>query len=207
MKRNKFIKLGLTGILALANLTGIGCTSALINPEEETRLLQQVEKKPYVALFEGIQPGSGYTMQEVAEDLKRKGIVACATSGNYRVHMPLIRRAKEFGQKVHIAGFSMGEVEARDNLARMCKNEGIKVDTLILIDGPDLGMIHGNVKKVVDIWGIEPPYIFRRSGRYTTDNLESKNTRIKQYEVYGDHLSIPGNSIKIIEREILNNTD
>jgi len=200
MKRcGRFAGIGLALILSGVSLN-TGCTSPFISYEQEISLSEQVKSKPYAAFFEGLQPFSGTTMKEVADSIP--GILTCTTSGNGIGHMGRIRKAKEYKQKVIIGGFSMGEVEAR-NLAGVCEKEGIKVDCLILIDGVDLGTIHGNVRKVVDIRGFDPPYMFRRNGRYTENNLEDKSTIIRSYDVSGEHLDIPHNSRVIIESEIL----
>ncbi len=199
--RTGIITTGLIGIVALSN-PNISCTPISISSEQREIILKQVENKPYTALFEGLQPFSGYRMKDIAESLERMGIPACATSGNENAHMEMIRKARSHNQKIRIAGFSMGEKVAR-NLAQKCADEGIPVNALILIDGPDLGDISGNVEKVIDIRGYSPRYVLRRQGRYTEENLRNKNTRIKRYDIPGSHLDIPANSRSIIISEIL----
>jgi len=203
MKRcGKLAGIGLALILSGASLN-TGCTSSLISYEQEISLSEQVKSKPYLALLEGLQPFSGFKMKEVGEQISRDtGIAACATSGNCLEHMKVIRKAWKSGQKIYVAGFSMGENEARV-LAEQCERKGIGIEVLFLIDGTSVGTIHGIDGKVVDIRGYDPPYAFRREERYTEKNLENKSTIIKYYDVPGEHLDIPRNSREIIEFEIL----
>lgn len=199
---NKLAGLGLAGILLVSSAGEISCTSAFISNETKTIAYEQVREKPYVALFEGLQPFSGDRMKEVGEHLEEIGVVCCTTSGNPNAHMEMIRRAYNSNQPVIIGGFSMGEIAAR-NLAETCEKEGIDVDLLMLIDGPNLGKIHGNVRKVMDIRGFEPIYLARRSGRYSEKDLENKSTIIEHYDIRGNHLDIPEYSRSIIESGIL----
>ncbi|MBU3913605.1 MAG: hypothetical protein KKB21_01655 [Nanoarchaeota archaeon] len=201
MKRVGWLaRVGLSLVLA-GSLSGASCTSALISHEQGVVLTEQVKKMPYLAMIEGLQPASGYRMKELGEQIAgSSGVSACATSGNCLEHMKFIRQASSNNQQVYIAGFSMGENEAR-TLAEQCNREKIGVERLFLIDGPNTGKIPENVRKAVDIVGTEP-YVFRRGKRYGENNLENPRTEIKHYEVSAGHLDVPAASRSIIESEI-----
>ncbi|MBU0761284.1 MAG: hypothetical protein KJ600_03175 [Nanoarchaeota archaeon] len=198
---NRLASLGLVGILAFAGAGNIACTSSFIPFKEMKTALRDVETKQYVALFEGLQPCSGYRMKKIAKGLNELGVVSCATSGNPAAHMPLIRKAHKFRQRVSIGGFSLGEVDAR-SLTKLCEDEGIKMYKVFLIDGVDLGTVHGSVEEVIDICGRQF-YVFGRVGRYNEKDLDDKSAVIKHYDVDGSHLDIPENARNIIFSEIL----
>lgn len=192
------------GLQCALFIAGCGYTPSEISPERKIVLVRQLQSKPYGAFFEGLQPWSGYAMKNLAGVVSEDtGIIIEATSGNRAQHMQLIREARRNEQDIYVAGFSMGEREARD-LARDCASEGIRIKKLFLIDGPDIGTIVGNHGMVVDIRGDDSiPYLFRRPGRYDERNLENPSvTKIRHYTVRAPHLDIPAFSRGIIAREI-----
>lgn len=181
----------ITAILLLA--VGCNTTPGVISAVERAKLCLQVRQRPYVAMFEGLQPFSGERMNILSQRLRESlHLATCATSGNHQEHMPIIREANRNHQPIYIAGFSMGEIDAI-KLAEACDKEGIPVEKLFLIDGPQKGKIPANVKRAIDIVGIVP-YTFRRMGRYLQSDLEGKDTNLRYFELNCEHLSIPANS-------------
>ncbi len=194
---NFFVVICIAFIAMSLSLVSCNVTPGSISVEKQAILCKQVKKKSYFVLFEGMQPLSGKNMGLLEQRLSlAQNVSACATSGNHDAHMPIIREAHKYHQRVYIAGFSIGERQAID-LALDCEKEGIPVERLFLLDGVEKAKIPRSVKNAVDIVGTSP-WMFRRGTRYLTSDLDNKKTNIGYYQVDGGHLGVPEKSYPIL---------
>ena len=196
----------LAAAVALTGLMAAGCTGAGISHDKAKELHKQVQTHGLIIGFEGLQPFSGHD----ADDLTRRvgkdlGLAHVATTGNPGAHMPFIVEANANHQPIYIVGYSLGGNEAK-SLAWRCKEAGIPIAGLFLLDPGAMGLFNGkipaNVRKVV----------FYCSGSYSSSITEKPpgevledptRTRLEFEDLERfNHLNLPSHVTRKIKAQI-----
>ncbi|MFA6133039.1 MAG: hypothetical protein WC869_03360 [Phycisphaerae bacterium] len=140
--------------LAAIGLASAGCTSSGISSSRLDALFREVQTRGVFVGLEGLQPFSGFRADQVVGTVGDElGLAHSTTSGNYRVHMPIIEQANKSGWPIYLLGYSLGGDQAR-LLAEACNERGITIRILFLLDphymAADVpGKIPRNVQRVV----------------------------------------------------------
>jgi hypothetical protein len=143
-------------VVALVTAIGLiaaGCTGDAISGDKARQLRKDVQTRGLIVGFEGLQPFSGHRADNLTRKVARElGLAQAATSGNPGAHMPFIVEANANHQPIYIVGYSLGGNEAK-SLAWRCKEAGIPIAGLFLLDPGAAGLFNGkipaNVRKVV----------------------------------------------------------
>ena len=162
-----------TASILLAAAAMSGCergpwTLGHITDEKAADLNREVTTRGLIVSLEGMQPFSWHYADDMAALVAGNvGLAHSATSGNYQAHLPFIEQAHRNSQPVFIVGYSIGGDQAR-LLAVLCKEKGIPIRVLFLIDPGYLaaapGKVPDNVEKAIfytgrdyDVFVNKPP--------------------------------------------------
>ncbi|MDD4890892.1 MAG: hypothetical protein PHU85_13305 [Phycisphaerae bacterium] len=188
-------------------LSAHGCTASHIKDRDMAVLKEKVKTTSLLVGLEGLQPFSGHRAERLVQQVaKDTNLTYSATSGNYQVHLPLIREAKRHGQHVYLVGYSIGAQQARW-LAELCRQEGLEIDIAFFLDPgylvkrpPD--KVPDNVKKAV--FHTSPTYRFWVGVEPTRQHLSNPDKTLfaKEYFPRTDHGRLPKAVVAEIEREI-----
>jgi pimeloyl-ACP methyl ester carboxylesterase len=164
--------------------------------------------KNLVVGIEGLGGGVGYyNIHDLSRDISNNvHVVYSASSGDWGSHLDIIKKKAEAREKIILIGFSSGASEVV-YLAKKCKEQGIKITGLFLLDPTYVGRplppkIPENVETV----------LCYRTGdeiacqRYLGENdFDSKNVRYKNIVDFEgiSHLELPRVSERRIVKDIL----
>ena len=191
----------LSMVLTVGGMSLVSCTPSYIPLEKQRTLKREIKTRDLFCGVEGLWTlKTGTAMQKMAKDISSKfGIASVAVSGDGRCLIPYIREAKKNGNKVYVAGFSLGD-DMIEDVAREAK---CGIDGLFLLDGTDAKKIASGVENVVHFRGTVP-YLFR-GPCYTREHLENPETKLFIITLEGaEHLDVPERAQPYIELIIAN---